>query len=142
MAFPRIDTCIVCEGARPEPHNKNLLFGFFGIAPYVRVLLRDFNLPVTFCFVFCGGEGSAGKHDISLRLTDPQGSIVSPNAFPDIKGGELGTRATTNIFMVFQGKLGSPGTYRVSLIVDGVEHYSTTVDFTPVSSAPPVGTVQ
>ena len=129
MDFPTIDVCIICEGIRPEPQNKNLLLGFFGIAPHVKVLLRNFNLPATLCFIFCGGRGSAGRFDVSLRLTDPQGLVVSNlNTVPEIKGGELGDRAATNIFMGFQGRLGKPGKYKVSLIVNGAEHYATTVD--------------
>ena len=143
MAFPRIDVCIICEGVRPEPQNKTLLLGFFGIAPYVRILLKDFDSPATLAFVFCGGEGPPGKHDIGLRLKDPEGSVVSTaNSSPDIKGGELGVRPGTNIFMGFQGKLGKPGKYTVVLIVDGAEHYSTTFDILPMVPSPLAGRVQ
>jgi hypothetical protein len=138
MDFPKIDACIICEAVRAEPQNKNLLLGFFGIAPHVQVLLKDFNLPATLCFVFCGGRGSAGKFDIGLRLTDPQGLVVSnSDTAPEIKGGELGNRTATNIFMGFHGRLGKPGKYTVSLIVNGAEHYTAIVDVLQIPSPQP-----
>jgi hypothetical protein len=133
MPLPKIDACLICEGVRPELQNKNILLGFYGIAPHVLIWLRDFNIPAAFVFAFCAGRGDAGTYDIELRLIDPQGQQVSnPETSPSIKGGQLvPDRSTTNIFMGFQGRLGKPGTYRVSLMVDGKEHYSTTIDIMP-----------
>jgi len=138
MAFPKIDACLVCEGVRPELQNKSILLGFFGIAPYVQVLLRDFNLPGTLCFVFCGAGGSGGKYDVSLRLTDPQGRVISnPQTSPDIRGGELAAnRSTSNIFMTFHGPMGQPGKYNVTLVVNGSDHYSTAIDILPMPGQP------
>lgn len=128
MAFPKIEVCILCEGARAEIQNKHILLGFFGIAPYVRINIRDFKLPVSLCFVFCTSAGVSGKHDIDLRVTCPQGTVLS-NSVSGIKNQETArtNASSTNIFMAFQGLLGTPGRYRAALIVDGEEHYSTTV---------------
>jgi len=54
----------------------------------------------------------------------------------------LGDKEATNIFMTFNGKVGKPGKYSVSLIVNGVEHYSTTLHLLPMNFQSPVGTVQ
>lgn len=136
MAFPKIEVCILCEGVRPEIQNKHILLGFFGIAPYVRIHIKDFKRPVSLCFVFCTNEGVAGKHTIDLRLTDKKGTVLS-NAIQGIKDEEARPGArSTNIFMAFQGLLGEPGLYRVDLVVDGMEHYSTKVTIDP----PPVAT--
>ena len=45
MAFPKIDACIVCEGARLEVNNKHVLLGFFGIAHTCKSGLERFNSP-------------------------------------------------------------------------------------------------
>jgi hypothetical protein len=142
MAFPTIEACIVCEAARPELQNKHILLGFFGIAPYVRIHIKDFKLPVSLCFVFCTGQGVEGKHSIDLRLTDPQGT-VSSNSIQGIRDQEPPPGSpSTNIFMAFQGLLGTPGAYRVALVVDGREHYSTTatIENAPVNA--PVATAR
>lgn len=125
MAFPTIEACIVCEGARPEVQNKYILLGFFGIAPYVRIYIRDFKVPASLCFVFCTGKGVEGKHSIDLQLRDPQGTVLS-NSIQGIRDQEAPPASSTNIYMAFQGLLGKPGAYRVALVVDGREHYSTT----------------
>lgn len=134
MPFPRIEACLVCEGAREEVHNKHVLLGFFGITPHVQIRMGNFQSPAVLCFVFCGGPGSAGTYDVSLQLTDPQGLVVSnPSASPDIRNGRLEDRLNTNIFMGFHGLLTVPGRYRVALVVNGAEHYSSTVDVQPMS---------
>jgi hypothetical protein len=138
MGFPKIDVCLICEAARPELNNKTILIGFFGIAPYVHVLIPNFSIPVSLCFVFSGGGGPPGTYDIGLRLTDSQGNAVTnaQNA-PEIKAGRFdAARPNTNIFMGFQGLLGKPGIYNVTLIIDGAEHFSTTVRIDP---PPPAG---
>jgi hypothetical protein len=139
MDFPKIETCFVCEGVRAELNNKHILLGFFGVAPHVRVWLQDFTRPATLCFVFCGGTGPGGTYNIGLRLTDSQGTVVTnTNTAADIKNGTLGPgRSVTNIFMGFNGMLGRPGKYRVELLIDGVSHYSTTVDLEPVPAPTP-----
>jgi len=77
---------------------------------------------------FCGGGGSPGRFNLKLQLTDPRGTVVSnPQTSAEVINGELGMRTNTNIFLGFQGLVSGPGTYRVALIVNGVEHYSTTV---------------
>ena len=129
MALPKIDVCIVCEGARAELYNKTILLGFYGVAPYVRILLHDFQAPVMLCFVFCGAGGSAGKYNVGLRLTDPTGRVLSNSqTAPDVSGELSADRDLTNIFLRFQGLVGGPGKYRLDLIVNGLEHFSTTFE--------------
>lgn len=131
MAFPKIDACLICEGARPEVLNKHILLGFFGIAPYPRVLLKDFQVPATLYFVFCGGEGE-GMFRLKLQLTDPLGIVLDNNALgSEIVGNLVRGRPNTNVFMGYQGVLGKPGKYRISLLVNDVEHYATTLDLQP-----------
>jgi hypothetical protein len=127
MAFPKIDACIVCEGAREEILSKFILLGFFGIAPHARVAIRDFKLPVALCFVFCGGRGE-GKFNVGMRVTDLQGAAI-PGQSPDLINAEVKKeKPSTSVFMTFLGAVQKPGRYRVALLVNNVEHYSTTVD--------------
>ena len=138
MAFAKIDACLVCEGARPELNGKNILLGFFGVTPHVRVRFVNLNAPASLCFVFSGGS-SGGKFNLRLRLIDPTGvEVTNPTNSPPIENGVLdSTKSGTNIFLAFLGVLGRAGTFRVGLIVDGVEHYSTTVDIEAVSTPTP-----
>ena len=128
MAFTKIETCLICEAARPELRNKHILIGFFGMAPYKQITIGDFKLPVSLCFVFCGGAGRAGRHTIGIRLSDPNGKVISnPQNAPDVAGPII-ARTYTNLFMGFHGSVTVPGEYQVTLIVDGKKHYSTTLD--------------
>jgi hypothetical protein len=131
MAFPKIDTCIVCEGVRQEINNKHILLGFFGITPYVRVFIKTFQIPVSLCFVFCGGhqQPQANRFNLDLRLSDSRGNTLStPSTSPGIKGAQLQSTNVTNVFFAFHGMLSEPGVYHVALLVNGVEHYATTVN--------------
>lgn len=117
---------MVCETVRPEVSNKYLLAGFYGLAPHVQIAIQSFQSPVTLCFVFCGGGGTAGTYTVSLLLVDPDGLVVSnENNAPSVVG-HLGDRTSTNIFMGFQGLATKPGKYRVALLVNSAEHFSTT----------------
>jgi hypothetical protein len=101
--------------------------GCFGIAPYARVALQNLNLPTTLCFVFCGGEGE-GTFNVGLRVTDLRGVAIR-GQLPDLINGELRKgKPSTSVFMGFQGAFRNAGRYRVALIVNNEEHYSTTVD--------------
>jgi hypothetical protein len=127
MAFPRIDACIVCESVREEVLGKFILLGFFGIAPYARIVIKDCKLPVSLCFVFCGGQGE-GKFNVGLRVTDLQG-VAIPGQIPDLINAEVKKeKSGTSVFMGFQGAVQKPGRYGVALVVNNVEYYSTTVD--------------
>jgi hypothetical protein len=133
MAFAKIDACLVCEGIRPELNNKNILFGFFGITPYVTVRLQHINAPANLCFVFTGGP-SIGKFNIRLRLIDPNGiEVTTPANSPPIQGDLNSPRGGTNIFLSFQGILGKTGTFRAGLVVDEVEQYGTTIGIEEVA---------
>lgn len=137
MAFPTIDACIVCDGVRQEVFAKHILLGFYGTAPHAQVNLQNPLAPATLCFIFCGGPGE-GKFDVGIRVTDSQGSPI-PNAIPDLRGGELVRgKPSTSVFMGFQGTFGREGRYRIALMVNGAEHYHTTLDigpFVPTRSA-------
>ena len=128
MPFPRIDACIICEGVRREINNKHILLGYYGITPYVQVSLTNLQAPAILCFVFSGGSGQPGVYDLSLRLTDQTGKVISnPTNAPDIKGVSVTFAPSTNVFFTFQGILSQAGRYEIALWVNGVQHYTTTL---------------
>ena len=136
MAFPKIDACVICEGARPEMGGKHVLLGFFGIAPYVTIRLTSLQLPATVCFVFCGGHGE-GRYRIELRITDAVGRVLlntMPNSF---EGEILSINRITNVYFQFVGIMSSEGPYRVSLFVNGTEHYFTTLNIAQMPGGKP-----
>lgn len=127
MGFTKIDTCIVCEVIRPELNNKNILFGFFGITPYVTVQLQNLKLPASLCFVFCGGP-SIGTFTVRLRIIDPNGiEVTNSQNSPPVQGQLHSPRGGSNVYLGFNGILGTAGRYRVSLLVDDKEVYDTSV---------------
>jgi hypothetical protein len=109
----------------PEVNSKHILLGYFGIAPYVHVLLENVNAPATLCFVFTGGAAPAGKYDFALSLIDPAGKELSNSqTSPPIHGGTVSAGVGSfNIFLAFQGVLGTEGIFQVSLMVDGLMKY-------------------
>jgi hypothetical protein len=94
----------------------------------MQINLRDFKVPVSFCFLFCGGAGE-GKFRVELRLSDPSGAVLA-NSLPPTAEGELvkARGPNTTVILAFQG-LVKRGKVRVALIVDSVEHYFTTIEF-------------
>lgn len=137
MAFPTINACIVCEQVRQEAGNKAILLGFYGITPYVRINILNFNAPVVLCFVFTGGPGF-GHFRVELRITAPNGRVFEA---PHVEG-DLAQEATlTNIFMGFQETLPGPGPYLATLLVDGAVQYQApfTLANPHALEAPPLG---
>jgi hypothetical protein len=120
----------VCEGARAELYNKHTILGFYGLAPHVRVTLSNVEAPATICFIFSGASdpSSGGTYTLALKLSDPSGLVITNHdTSPEISGNLRGERMVTNVFMSFQGTFRKAGTFRVALLVDGREHYVTTL---------------
>jgi hypothetical protein len=132
MPFPKIHTCLVCEGIRQEIGGKQTLLGFYGVAPLVGIILKDLNIAAVFCFVFAAGEGS-GDFEVHLRMTDPTGKEC-PSSLGSIRGKLASGIPVTNIFLGYQGKLSAYGLYKVAVIVDGHENYTTTINILPQSA--------
>lgn len=130
MAFPTVNTCFVCELARPEQQGKVTLLGYFGVAPHVRIKIQNFNQPIQLCFVFAGGPGQ-GHFQIGLRITAPNGATFNaPNA-----EGNLSQEAShSNFFMNFLGVLPSPGNYTATLTANGAPQYQAQFALDPMQA--------
>jgi hypothetical protein len=129
MAFPQIAQCIVCEGARLEAYGKYTLFGFYGIAPRIRIAILDFSNLVTLCFFFVGGPASGDTSAIA-RVFSPSGQIFdSIPAYGHFKEGPL----STFIILAISNHLPGPGQYRVALVANDENKYETTFELVQVS---------
>jgi hypothetical protein len=131
MVFPQITCCIVCEGVREEIMHKHILLGVFGVAPYVQIGIKDFSLQIPLWFSFFGGAGE-GKFRCSLELRDESNTLLSNQALSSSLEGELAPhKISTSIFLPFNGLLTRPGNYRIGLLVNDREHYSSTMRIAP-----------
>lgn len=125
MAFPQIQTCIVCEGYRREILSKSTLLGFFGVTPFVTVRIADFALPLSLCLVFSGGQGE-GTFRVGVYLVSPDGKKIP--GLPDIAGTLVAGRPTSNFFMGVHSVVPGPGRYDIVLTADGQDKYKTTIE--------------
>jgi hypothetical protein len=127
MPFPQITTCLVCEVVRQEMLGKYALLGFFGVAPQIRIALRDFRLPYTVSFFFIGGSGS-GTYHVELRVRGPSGQLVQGESVP-LDGALDPSIPVSNFILFFNGLLPGPGQYRISLVANQAETYATNINF-------------
>jgi hypothetical protein len=123
MAFPQIQACVVCEGARAEILGKYTLLGFYGVTPNVAVAILDFAKPILLGFIFCGGPGEGEIH-ASLGLTAPSGDKIDLEN-PDLDATFLPGKPSSMLFFGLHQKLPGPGPYGISLMADGKLVYST-----------------
>jgi hypothetical protein len=78
--FPKIETCLVCEGAREEIGHKLTLLGFYGTAPKVRITISDPTMPVKVLLLF-EGSGGSGQINGSVDLVDVDGAVLATTPF-------------------------------------------------------------
>ena len=115
MDFPKILHCIVCEDVRREVGRKASLMGFYGIIPYVSLLLLRPDLPLRqlgFLFVF---DKATENLAVSFRIRNPEGETLAELPESEVSFPEHGKRS--QLFVVFQN-LTFPtfGNYSVDLI--------------------------
>jgi hypothetical protein len=133
MAFPTISACFLCEQVRPELGNKFILLGFYGVAPYIRVQVQNFALPIQLVFVFAGGPGH-GHFRIDLRITSANGAAFdAPGGF---EANLIQQAGHSNIFMGFQGVLPGPGNYMASLLANGATQFQAPFALEPAPAPP------
>jgi hypothetical protein len=77
--FPKIDYCIVCEDARPEPGSKLNVLGFFGLTPNVEISTANLKGPSKLLFLFGGSDGE-GEIAAKVELFTPDGVLLATSA--------------------------------------------------------------
>ena len=122
MAFPEIESCLICEDVRPEQNNKLSILGFFGISPTAQILVGDITKPIQqLTFMLITGKGE-GTFRVSFELKDEKGKALLTTPESEFK---LPTPAQRNNWMIglhlpaFQEE----GFYYFVLRVDGKESY-------------------
>jgi hypothetical protein len=91
--------------------------GIYGMAPWAKIKIRDFKLPVSLCVVFFGGEGS-GKSTFRPELRSTDGSIIGSGITP--AGSELAFNPGESFTCGFRLSTIFPGPniYTVVLLAD------------------------
>lgn len=139
MPFPRIATCIVCEGVRQEIGNKFTLLGYYGITPIegrpIDIGIGNFDGPVNLMFVFVGGQGGGSFH-VGMTITSESGQRFEA---PSLNGVLDPAKGGTNVFMGFSGVLPGPGTFTASLVVDNGVVFSAPFRLERQQPAPTIG---
>jgi len=115
MPFPEIRYCLISEEVRPEPRGKFTVLGLFGVAPHVRILVKDFvNLGLRLSFALFGGSGS-GPGEVNLLVVEQStGAVVAktPSLKVDIPPGDY---SSSFIFNLNGVRIPGPGLYEVRL---------------------------
>ena len=126
MALPKIKHCIVCEDARPEANKLATILGFFGIAPDVEILLKDFEKPVRqLTFLLMGGHGQL-RGKISVRIFDMHGRPVIDTPMLDIDKTAPEGKNMSLIFSFGNVHFRQAGEYKVIFMMDGQQFYDNT----------------
>jgi hypothetical protein len=119
----QVQSCLVCEEARPELGGKWTLLGFFGVTPDVHVGIGDFSKPITLCFVFLGGP-LAGRIRGACRVAAPSGANIPGGA--EVEGEFSPDRPTSAFFLGFQNVVPGPGRYTIVFALNGRDIYEST----------------
>src|SRR5205823_9667088 len=111
--------------------GKMSLVGYCGVAPDVKIAVRELAQPIQLAFVFIAGVGGAGgQYKVQFRIMDQaRVSILTPPPPPvpttvPAGGEDKRLNFAIQLLHAFQ----RAGLYRVQLLVDGAPHYETTFE--------------
>src|SRR5258708_6204642 len=122
MPFPKIHSCVMCEGVRPEENGKSTIVGFLGITPYVEIAVQDLSKKVqrlTFLFLGMGGLGKFKLICRVVRLSGKDAGKVlesSSEGLVEFKDKEKGVAFVLEIPPI---SFDYEGEYNLQLVVDG-----------------------
>jgi len=93
MPFPNFNYCIICEGIRPEIGGKLTLLGYYGITPFVQVLVVNPNIALGLCFVvgFPPVEDTGTVYQGTFSVSNPSGSTIFQTPLAKIKVSSAGS---------------------------------------------------
>ncbi len=123
--MPLFTFCAVCDEVRLEVQNKATILGFYGMLPYVEIVVENPALPLAkVVFVLMSGRAlPKGRYNVELTLKGPNGNVLlrhigaSP-ATPPID-------APVNVALACQPfPLAGVGIYHITVIVNGKEDFS------------------
>jgi len=126
MPLPEIRHCLICEDIRLERRNLNSFMGVYGATPHVGVRIKNFELPVAFCFVFMGPPAQ-GKFVIVAELQNPDGTRLNAEAYPERFEFVFTTdQGATVLAFRLKATFPGPNTYSIVLMSDGVVFFRDT----------------
>lgn len=128
MSFPTLKHCLVCEDIRLERGGKGSLLGFFGVAPDLRLPVKDFEEPVELAFAIVGRSGEGDEEgrltfesEDGTSLIDREFAIPQPAGVPDF----------TRIVIEYSDTLPGPGDYSLNVYNEaGDLEFSATIPVT------------
>jgi len=126
MPFPKIHNCIICDDLRQEAFRKASILGFYGLTPYVQILIKDLGQPIArLTFLFLGDKGGEGTFQLSLRILTAEGSEFLKSPPVPMSLG----RGTANIAWNLQTvQFPKVGRYTISLLENDTERYQSTFE--------------
>ena len=128
MPCPIINHCLICEDIRLEANRKTSLLGFYGVAPNVRILIRDTNQPIRGLALMLLADRGEGTFNFSLRITGPNGIPLLP-PYPPMEM-VIQEREFFNSWCFALGPVVFPhfGRYTFTFEVDGRTHFETSFE--------------
>jgi hypothetical protein len=118
--------CAVCDDVRVEfGGNKSVIIGFFGMVPYVDVLVSNPSQPIEkLTFLFMSGTPIiAGHYRIQVSVKDPAGRELANQSVPAIDQDMIA--GPFNAILAVQSlRLTGIGKYHVTAIVNDHEDFA------------------
>jgi hypothetical protein len=139
VRFPRVLTCLLCEGVRPEQFGKTIILGFCGVLPAVKIIVYDFAQPVPLTFYLLGEAlEEGGSFRLAPAILDSKGTSV-PGKDPSEMTVKVEPIGFLQLIMSFPGiKYPGPGVYTFRLHVNGKQEYENTFELIQDDPARPV----
>jgi hypothetical protein len=124
--MPKINFCILCEAARPEPLGKANILGFYGVLPHAALLVNlKAPKPVQSLVFLLGVSGESQAFSLSASILNPDGSplaVGNSAEFPPIEGDGSALCGLGFNGVPFVEK----GAYPLQVFVNGQEAYKQT----------------
>jgi hypothetical protein len=80
MPFPQIQYCLVCDDVRPDLGNKLNILGFFGLLPFVDVIVGEWGKTTRLLFIVgtvTDADAEVGDYDINTTILNPDESELA-----------------------------------------------------------------
>lgn len=75
--LPNIGFRVVCEGVRPEPNGKAIIFGFYGVTPYATIIVEHLRKPVAALMFLVHLGGPSDEIAIGAQIVCPAGDVIA-----------------------------------------------------------------
>jgi hypothetical protein len=120
MPLPSVSSCILCEGVRPEPHRKAIIFGFYGVLPDVTMIVRELGKALPSIVLVLTVRGPGDDVPICGRIIEPNGqTLVSTEGLPTKTVGPLPENRGAIVAIGFEGLVFTlAGIYQIEILME------------------------